>query len=315
MKKFFTTVSVIFTICFLGGCMMMVAGVVSLFQDSDTPIKITKGSILLMELDGVITDSKKFVEDLNKYVKEDKIKGVLVVVNSPGGVVGPSQEMYNAILRVRTVNKKPIVASVSSMAASGAFYAAVAADKIVTNPGSMIGSIGVIMEFANLEKLYDWAKIKRYSIKTGAYKDSGAEYREMRSDEKKVFQDLIDNVFMQFKKAVAQGRKLPLEKVAQYADGRVFTGEQAVAMGFADQIGGYQDALALIGKMTGLGDDPKIFKPPRKHGSKFMDLIEDYSEESRSSALPFEKWSKQVFHAELFNQPLYLMPGFWRGEK
>jgi protease IV len=306
MRKTIGTIVIVGFVFLFASCLMVVHGMMGKLQ-LDEP-KIAKSSILFLELDGVIIDGKDFMDDLDKYAKESDIKGVLIQINSPGGVVGPSQELYADIKRVRTELKKPVVVSVSSLAASGAFYAAVAADKIVTNPGSLIGSIGVIMEFANLEKLYDFAKIKRYVIKTGAYKDSGAEYREMRDDEKLLFQEMANEVLNQFKTTVSQARKLPMETINKIADGRVFTGERAVAMGLADQIGTLNDATKLIGQLAGVGPEPEIFTPPSKKGDILRELFD-----SRSHATPFEKTVdgaiRGLLHAQLWGQPLFLMPG------
>jgi protease-4 len=143
--------------------------------------------------------------------------------------------------------------------ASGAYYSAVGADKIVVAPGAMVGSIGVIMEFANLEKLYDWAKISRFTINTGKYKDSGAEYRSMRDDEKELFQNMINEVWGQFKAAVAEGRNLKPEEVEPYADGRVFTGDFAVKNGFADEVGTVGRAYELAADLAGIKDFGRFF--------------------------------------------------------
>lgn len=281
---------------------------ISLFGHSEGTTKVTsRNSILKLELEGVIIDGKRFLKQLKKYREDHHIKAIVIEVNSPGGVVGPSQEIYQEILRVRTELKKPVVVVSTGLMASGAFYAAVAADKIVVAPGTLMGSIGVIMEFLNLEKLYDWAKVSRYSITTGKFKDSGAEYRSMRADERELFQELINDVFAQFKAAVAQGRGLKPEFVAQYADGRVFTGAAGVKLGFADEIGTTDDAYDLAAELAGL-DDYDVFEPPKRHPGVF-DLFksEDDDFETKSLVRGFQKLLK----TELANKPLFLMPGSW----
>ncbi len=275
-------------------------------------MKVTaKNSILHLELDGVILDGKKFLKQLIKYRKNDKIKAIVISVNSPGGVVGPSQEIYEEIRRVREDYKKPVVVHSTGLMASGAYYAAVAADKIIVNQGTMMGSIGVIMEFMNMEKLYDWAKVKRYSINTGKYKDSGAEYRPMREDERVLFQSLVNDVWEQFKDAVAQGRNLKPEFVNQYADGRVFTGVQGVKLGFADDFGTLEDAYDVAADLAGLGDDYEIFDPP-KHKSGILDFLSQ-AEDEESSVSHLEKGinsiTNHLLQTQLANRPLYLMPG------
>ncbi len=265
--------------------------------------KIGEDSILVMSLDGVIIDGQQFLEDLKKYAKNEKVKGLLIKINSPGGAVGPSQEIYSELKRVREELQKPVVAVVSSLAASGGYYAAVAADQVVTNPGSLLGSIGVIMQFANLKELYSWAKVDRYVIKTGAYKDSGADFRAMRPDEKELFGNMISEVHTQFKQAVVSGRKLSQDVVDKYADGRVFTGETAVKLGFADQLGTYEDALRIIGELSGLGNEPKEFTPPKQR----PDILEILAESKVGASL--EGRIKRFFNLQLMGQPMYLMPG------
>lgn len=284
---------------------------------------VAKNSILQLDLEGVIMNGKKFLKKLKKYKDEDKIKAIVININSPGGAVGPSQEIYEAIKLLKAETKKPIICNSSGLLASGAYYSAVACDKIVVAPGALVGSIGVIMEFANLEKLYDWAKVSRYSINSGKFKDSGAEYRAMRPDEKALFQDLINDVYGQFKQAVIDGRKMKDEVVTQYADGRVMTGKQAVALGFADQLGTLDDAIKLAAETAGLGTDYKLFEAPKKRPS-FWDLLEQEDEDDLNSfeeaAQFFSKQTgdrgieasvRKVLRVQGLNQPMLIMPGFW----
>lgn len=301
MRKLFQFVGAIVVIGFV--ISLIFGGIFSSIIGSKERIK--GNAILRLELDGVIMDGKKFLKDLRKYRENSEVKGILVHVNSPGGVVGPSQEIYAELKKTREIYQKPVVVSGSGLMASGAFYAAMAADKIVTNPGTLMGSIGVIMEFANLEKLYDWAKIKRFVIKTGDYKDTGAEYRPMREDERKLLQKLMDDVLAQFKKAISEGRNMPIEKVSQYADGRIFTGEQGVEWGFADQVGTMSDALDLIGEMTGLGKNPKVFDPPKEY-ENFLDYLTAHQSESKTEVQAMKVMVNQL---KTLGQPLYLMKG------
>lgn len=303
MRKFLGTLVIIFVLLFMGAVLFSAVGLVSFFGPGEA--HVNKPAILHLELEGIILDGKPFLEFLEKYAKDDLIKGVLVHINSPGGVVGPSQEMYAELKRVREELKKPVVVSCSSMAASGAYYVAAAADKIVTNPGTLVGSIGVIMEFANLQGLYSWAKVDRYSVKTGAYKDAGADYRPMNADEKALFQNLVDEVLGQFKKAIGDSRKLDPNVLDQYADGRVFTGETAVKLGFADKVGTFEDARRMIGEMSGLGAEPELVKP-REKPEHFWEMFEDMSGESR-----MQRFVEQVSRLKLSAQPLLLMPGTW----
>jgi len=293
-------------------------------EGSDEAAFVSKNSVLELDLEGVIMNGKKFLKRIKKYKNEDKIKAFVININSPGGAVGPSQEIYAAIKALKEETKKPVICSSSGLLASGAYYSAVACDKIVVAPGALVGSIGVIMEFANLEKLYDWAKISRYSITSGKFKDSGAEYRAMRPDEKALFQGLIDDVYGQFKHAVMEGRNLKEEVVSAYADGRVMTGAQAVKLGFADALGTFDEAVKLAAKAANLGEDYRLYEiPKRKPG--IWDFFEQQEEDDLNSyeeVLKFfsqrgadktvENSLRKVLRAESLNQPMLLMPGFWQ---
>jgi len=272
----------------------------------DHPVSIGSNSVLVMEVKGVISDSKQFLKDLRRYSEDHDLKAIVIRVDSPGGVVGPSQEMYKAIMDLRKTGHV-VVASLGSVAASGGYYVASAADKIVTNPGTITGSIGVIMEFADISRLYDWAKINRYVIKTGPFKDTGAEFRPMTPAEKVVMQQVIDNVFMQFKKAVAIGRKMPLEKVTKFADGRIMSGEQAVDAGLADQEGSLDDAIELAAKLAGLKGKPEPVYSHKSHPKFFDLLMNPPDDESR-----LENLARKVLHMEYIGQPLFIMPGVVR---
>jgi protease-4 len=240
----------------------------------------SEGSVGIVEINGVIMDSKKTLKTLERFEEEDEIKAVVVRLNSPGGAVAPSQEIYEAVRNY----KKPLLVSMSSIAASGAFYVAMGAKKVFANPGTITGSIGVIMEFANIEKLYEWAKIKRYALKTGKYKDAGAEYREMQPEERALLQGMIDNVLGQFKAAVSKGRKLPLEEVTAIADGRVFSGQQAKALKLVDELGTLQDAVDDAAKLAKIKGTPNVVYPDRSGKRKWLDLLlkDDDKEESRA---------------------------------
>ncbi len=300
MKRFLQISLVLLAILFFGSILAGVGGLVAIFNPGEE--SVDKASILALDLDGVIMTNHDLLDTLRKYRKEKRIKGVLIRINSPGGVVGPSQELYSEIKRTRDEFKKPVVAFCGAVAASGAYYAAVGADKIVTTPGCMIGSIGALMEFMNLEKLYDWAKVERYAITTGKFKDAGAEYKPLTGEQRALFQDLLNDVLAQFKAAIVEGRHMKPDFLSQYADGRVFTGSQAVKLGFADQVGTWDDARKLLGEMTGLGEDPEIFKPKKHRG--IMELFEDASSESK-----FSNVARELLKTELNARPLFMMPG------
>ncbi|AHI05257.1 signal peptide peptidase [Bdellovibrio bacteriovorus W] len=317
MKNNFFKKLIILIVVFLG--LGFIVGKLNL--DGQAPQKITQNSILRLDMNGVILNGKKFLANVDGYAKNDHIKAVLIDINSPGGAVGPSQEMFQAIKNIKDGLKKPVVCVTTGIMASGAYYAGVACDKIVVAPGALIGSIGVIFEFANMEKLYDWAKISRYSITSGKYKDSGAEYRSMRDDEKALFQGLVDEVYAQFRDTVKTSRNLADDKLDQYADGRVFTGVTAVKEGFADQIGFYNDAVKLAAEMAKLGDNYTVFTPPKKKTSIFdigaeredslNSLVEFADSLKAQKGLSLEDAFKFLLKTRYLNQPMYLMPGVW----
>lgn len=285
---------------------------------------VAKSEILHLEIKGVIMNGKKFLEQLKKYKNDNTVKAILIDINSPGGAVGPSQEIFREITRAKEDTKKPVICVSTGLIASGGYYSALGCDKLVVAPGAMLGSIGVIMEFANLEKLYDWAKISRYTIKSGKFKDSGAEYRAMRDDERQLFQDMIDEVYAQFRDQVVESRQLKTEFVNEYADGRVMTGATAVKLGFADAVGTFEDAVNLAAETAGLGKDYKLFKP-RKPKMDFFDLLSFEENEDELNALDevkhllgrqasgfnLQQLAQTVLKTKLLNQPLYLMPGYW----
>ena len=308
--------------------LLVIVGVVSLirmgFKDrGEDKMIISKNGILQLELEGVIMNGKKFLKNLKKYREDKNVKAILVVIDSPGGSVGPSQEIYAELLRTRTEFKLPVICVSNGLVASGAYYSAAACDKLVVAKGALVGSIGVIMSFANLEKLYDWAKVTRYSITSGKFKDSGAEYRAMRSDEKELFQSMINDVFAQFKADIVAARKMKPAVVDQFADGRVFTGAKAVELGFADKIGSYQDAVNLTADIAGLGKDYEVFEVPKKKRSIFDFGTEDHEDSLNSvnentkifglfnQAPTAKDLIKEFVKSQSLNQPVLLMPGYW----
>lgn len=236
------------------------------------------GAVGVIELNGVIMDSKRIIKKIENFAEDSEIKAIVIRINSPGGAVGPSQEIYEAVKAV----SKPVVASMASVAASGGYYVACAAQKIYANPGTITGSIGVIMEFADLSKLYEWAKIKRYSIKTGKFKDAGAEYKEMSKEARQLLQGMVDDVLGQFKQAVVTGRKLPMGTVTALADGRIFSGNQAKNVKLVDELGTLNDAIAAAGRLAKIKGKPTVVYPdkPRK---RFIEMLMDDGRDDTNS--------------------------------
>jgi protease-4 len=227
------------------------------------PGRFTFGDkIAIVEIKGVITQSSGIIEEINQYQEDEGVKAIILRIDSPGGGVGPAQEIHREILKVKS--KKKVVTSMGSVAASGGYYIACASDLIIANPGTITGSIGVLMEFTNIEELFKKIGIKGVVLKSGEHKDIGSPFREMTPEEKKIIQDVIDNVHQQFIQAVAEGRKMDRAKVMQIADGRILTGEQAKQIGLVDQIGNLQDAIDIVAKMVGIEGKPNILYPKRR---------------------------------------------------
>jgi len=218
--------------------------------------------IAIVEIRGQIAQSSTIIEEIHQYLEDDGVKGIILRIDSPGGGVGPSQEIHREILKVK--ERKKVVTSMGSVAASGGYYIACASDLIVANPGTITGSIGVLMEFTNIEELVKKIGIKGVVLKSGEYKDIGSPFREMTPEEKRIIQEVIDNVQQQFVRAVVEGRKLDRAKVAQIADGRILTGEQAKEFGLVDQIGNLQDAIDATAKLVGIEGKPNILYPKKR---------------------------------------------------
>jgi protease-4 len=220
--------------------------------------------IAIVEVRGVITQSSGVIEELQQYLADDGVKAIILRVDSPGGGVGPSQEIYREIMRIKSNSKRKVVTSMGSVAASGGYYIACASDLIVANPGTITGSIGVVMQFSNFEELLKKIGIKGVVLKSGEHKDIGSPFREMTPEEKRIMQEVLDNVHQQFIQAVAEGRKLERSKVAQIADGRILTGEQAKNFGLVDQLGNLQDTIDITAKMVGIEGKPNVLYPKKK---------------------------------------------------
>ena len=218
--------------------------------------------IAIVEIRGVIAQSSEIIEEIHRYVDDEGVKGIILRIDSPGGGVGPAQEIHREILKIKS--KKKVVTSMGSVAASGGYYIACASDVIVANPGTITGSIGVVMEFTNIEELFKKIGIKGVVLKSGEHKDIGSPFREITPEEKKIVQGVIDNVHQQFIQAVMDGRKLDRWKVAQVADGRILTGEQAKQLGLVDQIGNLQDAIDTTANMVGIVGKPNILYPKKR---------------------------------------------------
>jgi len=224
----------------------------------------------VVKVEGFIGDTRDVVDQLNQFGKDDGIKAVILRIDSPGGGVASSQEIYEAVIDLK--KKKKVVASMGSVAASGGYMVACAADKIVANPGTITGSISAVMHFANAEELLKKLGLKTSVVKSGKFKDIGSPVREMTAEEKALIQELVDDIYDQFLDMVARDRNIPKEKLRKIADGRVFTGRQAQKLGLVDYLGDMGYASTLAGEMSGIKGKPEIVYPKKK-GSKFWDYV------------------------------------------
>src|SRR5438270_13001154 len=225
-----------------------------------------------IDLDGVTIEPQTIDKELKKFGEDDSIKAIVLHVNTPGGGVAASEELYEAVKRVREKNKKRIVASVETVGASGGYYVACATDKIYADRGSIVGSIGVISQWVNYGDFLKWAKLKDVTFKAGALKDTGNPAREMTPDEKKYFQALLNDMHGQFISAVAKGRKMKEDDVRAIADGRVWTGQEAKNLKMIDEIGDFEMAVEETAKSVGIKGEP-VLVHPEKHRRTLLDVI------------------------------------------
>jgi protease IV len=217
----------------------------------------------IVELDGVITSSRAVVKQLEGFRKDDDVKAVVFRVDSPGGGIAASQEIFEHVRRVRE-SGKPVIASMGSVAASGGYYVALGADTIMANPGTTTGSIGVIAEFPNFTKLLDKLGVQMTVIKSGRFKDTGSPYRPMNAQDRQYLQEWIDDGYDQFVQAVAQERDMTPEHVRALADGRVYSGEQACHLALIDTLGTYEDAIQLAAHAAGIKGEPRLIRQERR---------------------------------------------------
>lgn len=250
----------IFLSAFFG--LILLISIISLFVGEG----FGKDKVAVVTVNGVITDSKSVIEQLHDAEENSGVKAIVVRINSPGGGVGASQEIYREVSKIK---EKKVVVSMSSVAASGGYYIACGAEKIYANPGTLTGSIGVLMEFADVEELLGKIGLKGYVLKSGQYKDIGSPIRPMSDQEKELLQGVIDNVYKQFVGAVSKGRKLPEDYVKGIADGRIFTGEQAKDLKLVDELGNLEDAIDEVARMAGIRGKPYVKYMEKKRFSIF----------------------------------------------
>ncbi len=221
--------------------------------------------IALITVDGVILSSRSFVEQIERYREDKGIEAMVVRVDSPGGGVAPSQEIHQALRRFREAGKV-LVTSMGSVAASGGLYVSLASTKIFANPGTITGSIGVIMEIGNVEDLLKKVGLRVEVVKSGVHKDLGSPVRPLSPEDRAILQQVIDDAYDQFLRSISEGRNLPLEQVRSFADGRIFTGERAKGLGLVDEIGSLDDAIREAGRLAGIVGKPKVVEERPRGG-------------------------------------------------
>jgi protease-4 len=240
----------------------------------------------VVEVKGLISSSRTILKQLDRYKNDRSIKAIVLRVNSPGGAVGPSQEIMREVLKVRKTKK--VVASLGTLAASGGYYVACGASLIMANRGTTTGSIGVIMQFANAEQLVKKLGLDFFSLKAGRYKDVGSPFRPMTPEDKAYLQTLLDNVYQQFLRDVAKNRKIPLAKMKELAEGRIYTGEEAKQIGLVDEFGNLTDAIERAGRLGGIKGRVEAVYPEKEGFSLLRLLIGKDAEESLTNlSLPY----------------------------
>jgi protease-4 len=231
--------------------------------------------IAVIEISGVILSPEAVDSQLHKFGDDSSVKAIILHINSPGGGAAASQEIYHEVLRVRQEDHKKIIASIESVGASGAYYIASACDKIYANDASVVGSIGVIMEWTNYGDLLRWAKLKNVVIHAGELKDAGDPSRDLTPKEEAYFQSLVDNMYTQFVHDVATGRHTSDEKIKPLATGQVWTGQQSLPLGLIDKVGGYRVALMETAKTVGISGEPSVVRPMKMKRGLFSILTDD----------------------------------------
>ena len=262
--------------CFTVGLVAMsgiaVLGAFAVNSKISGAIASSRGNIGVVEVTGPILSSRKIIEDFKAFMDDDAIKAIILRVDSPGGGIGPSQEIYRELMKTR--DAKTVIASMGSVAASGGYYIACATQGIVANSGTITGSIGVIMEYANIEQIAKKIGISPVVIKSGEYKDMGSPMRELKDNEKQLFQNLVDELHAQFVSDAADARNMETDVMAKLADGRVYTGQTAMKLKLVDRIGNMDDAVQWAGQMAGIEGELTLVYPKEDKITLFRKLTE-----------------------------------------
>jgi protease-4 len=269
---FLMAITAFFTIAFLGFIIILSFGSKMINTQLTAQYSSTKGNIGIVEINGMILSSKKIIQDIKTFRDDDSIKAIILRIDSPGGGIGPSQEIYREI--IKTKMDKKIITSMGSVAASGGYYIASATDGIVANPGTITGSIGVIMEYANIMEIAKKIGISPVVIKSGEFKDMGSPFRDLKDSEKMILQELVDELHLQFVSDAAKARGMEIKTMATLADGRAYTGQKALKLKLVDRLGNLDDAVQWAGE---LGQIKEKLKPvyPREDKLTFIKRLAD----------------------------------------
>jgi len=254
----------VYGLAFIGGLVVFfilisfILSLLMILREKD----LGKPQIGVLQIKGVILDAQDYLIAIKEMNQKNSIKAIVVRIDSPGGSVGASQEIFEELKK--TKRKKPVVVSMGNVAASGGLYVALGGNKIFASPGTITGSIGVVLEIPNIEKLLEKIGVETETIKSGTYKDTGSIYRPLTSEEKKYLTEKVKIVHDQFIKAISEERKIPIEKVRNFADGRIFTGEEALSLGLIDRVGNFWDAVEEAKKLAKIPEAKLVFLPKKK---------------------------------------------------
>ncbi|MEW6675485.1 MAG: signal peptide peptidase SppA [Nitrospirota bacterium] len=262
--------------------LLLIVSVVLTILQKNVPLS---DRVALVRIEGPIIDSKDIIDEIKGYVKDRSIKAIILRIDSPGGTVAPAQEIYEEVKKATA--KKKIVVSMGSIAASGGYYIASPADRIIANPGTLTGSIGVIMEIPNIEGLMNKIGIKTEVVKSGKHKDIASAFRGIGREERQILQGVMDNVHEQFIKAVAEGRKILPDDIKKIADGRIFTGEQALKVGLVDELGNLEDAIQSAARLAGIKEEPEVVS--KKERFSILNLLRGKFPKELSDIFPSVK--------------------------
>jgi protease-4 len=289
---------ILIVLIFVGVSFIVLASKIITSGDKDYYLESSgtgDGKIAIVDLDFTIISSEPIVRQFKKFREDKSIKAIVLRINSPGGGVAASQEMYEEVKRTRD-SGKPVIVSFGSIAASGGYYTACGGSLIVSNPGSLTGSIGVIAQFMSIKDLAEKLGIKHTTIKSGELKDAGSPFRDVNQKDIVYFQDIIDDSYDQFLDVVSKERKIDKETVRTIASGRVYTGRQAKDLKLVDSIGTFQDAIRIAADLVGIKGEPKLVKEKFRRG--IFDLFFE------SSAVKEIKEIKEEFKTEFINTPV-----------